>query len=115
MSFNVTDPSGNIANQIRRTVVVEDMFMGINSLNNSGKIKIYPNPSNGKFTIDVENGSAIQTIKVYSIIGSLVKEISVSGTNKSIDIDMTGINEGMYIVKVEGAGKTFTQKINIIK
>jgi len=115
VTFNVIDPSGNVAKQARRTVIVEDMFLGINTANSSGKIKIYPNPSNGKFTIDLENGSAIQTIKMYSIIGSLVKEISVSGANKSIDIDMTGMNEGMYIVKVEGAGKTFTQKINIVK
>ncbi|MEI6594444.1 MAG: immunoglobulin-like domain-containing protein, partial [Bacteroidota bacterium] len=114
VAFNVTDPSGNIASQVRRTVIVKEST-GISTVSSLEKIKIYPNPSNGKFTIDLENGSAIQTIKVYSIIGSLVKEISVSGTNKSIDIDMSGMNEGMYIVKVEGAGKTFTQKINIVK
>jgi len=115
VSFNLTDPSGNIAKEVLRTVIVRAKIGGINSISTTEKIKIYPNPSNGKFIIDNENGTSIQSIKVYAIIGSLVKEITVTGTNKTIEVDLTGINEGMYIVKLEGAGKTFTQKINIIK
>jgi hypothetical protein len=115
VSFNVTDPSGNVANNLVRSVRVIDMFMGVNNIKTNGQLKIYPNPSNGKFTIDLENGTVAQTVKVYSIIGSLVQEIAVNKNSKSIDVDMTGLNEGIYIVKVEGDGKTFTHKINIVK
>jgi len=113
--YNVTDPSGNVATQVVRTVRVVDRFSGINSLNANEKMKIYPNPNNGKFTIDIENSSSIQTIKVYSIIGSLVQEISVNKNSKTVNIDMTGEVEGIYIVKLESTDGNFTQKINIAK
>ena len=113
--YNVTDPSGNIATQVVRTVRVVDRFSGISSLNDNEKMKIYPNPNNGKFTIDIENSSAIQTIKVYSIIGSLIQEITVNKNSKTVNIDMTGEDEGIYIVKLESTEGYFTQKINIVK
>jgi hypothetical protein len=111
--FDITDPSGNIANTVIRTVNVIDMFEGVNTVNSNNKISIYPNPNNGKFTVDYESG--VQSIKVYSSIGALVKESIVNRNSKSAEIDMTGMNEGIYIVKVEGNGNSFTQKITLIK
>ena len=115
VTFNVTDPSLNVAKTVRRTVIVEDMFEGVNSLNASAKLKIYPNPNNGKFTVELDNKTAIQSVKVYSIIGSLIKVIPVNVNNKNIDVDLRDVNEGIYIVKVESQSGSFTQKINIIK
>jgi hypothetical protein len=53
-------------------------------------------------------------VKVYNIIGSLVREQSVKG-NKTIEIDMSTEREGVYIVRVEGNGKSYTQKMNLVK
>ena len=115
VTFNVTDPSGNIAKSVKRTVFVVDMFLGVNTLNTSEKMRIYPNPSNGKFTVSFENETSLQSIKIYSIIGSLVKDIAVNTNTKNVDVDMSDVNEGIYIVKIDGANGSFTQKINIIK
>ena len=115
VTFNVTDPSHNIAKQLRRTVIVQDMFLGVNNLDGAEQMKIYPNPGNGKFTIELENGTSIQTVKVYNIIGSLMKEQTVKGSDRSIAVDISGVSEGVYIVKMEGIGKSYIQKINIVK
>ncbi len=119
VTFDLTDLSGNKANQIRRTVIVDPntdpLHTGINSVSAIGKMKIYPNPNNGKFTVELENKTTVETIKIYSIIGTLIKEVLVNTNSKNIDIDMTGVSEGIYIVKLDGQSGSFTQKINVIK
>jgi hypothetical protein len=116
VTYNLTDPSGNIAKKVIRTVIVSDVsstgISGVNSADNG--IKLYPNPSNGKFTVEIDNAIEVQTVKVYNIIGSLVREQSVKG-NKTIEIDMSTEREGVYIVRVEGNGKSYTQKMNVVK
>ena len=115
VTFKLTDPSGNVGKTVTRTVIVnEESFSGIANANASSTIKLYPNPNNGKFTIDAE-GTEISSVKVYNIIGTLVKEISNRDNSKTIEIDMTGVSEGVYIVRTEGQGKIATQKITIVK
>jgi len=117
VTYNVSDISGNKANEVRRAVIVseESENVGIHSLNASGKMNIYPNPNNGKFTIELVNSTSVQTIKVYSVIGALVKEISVSANAKNSAMDLSDVNEGIYIIKLDGPSGSFTQKINIVK
>jgi len=115
VSFNDIDPSGNIANTVIRTVKVQDMFGGINTVSAANKMKIYPNPNNGKFTVEIDNGTAIHSINVYSIIGSLVKTIQVNTNSKNIEIDMSDASEGIYIVKIDSQDGSYTQKVNIVR
>ncbi|MEI6509289.1 MAG: T9SS type A sorting domain-containing protein, partial [Bacteroidota bacterium] len=115
VNYSLTDPSGNVADMVTRMVIVnEAATTGISNVNGTSAMKLYPNPNNGKFTIDAE-GTEITSVKVYNIIGTLVKEISNKDNSKTIEIDMTGVSEGVYIVKMEGPGKVSTQKITIVK
>jgi hypothetical protein len=52
---------------------------------------------------------------VYDIIGTLVKEVSIKSPAKTIDMDLTGMSEGVYIIRMEGTNASITQKINIVK
>ncbi len=116
VTYDLTDPSGNAASQESRIVIIEEkVTSGISSVTDNGRMKLYPNPNNGKFAIDIEEGMNIQTVKVYNIIGSLVKEQAVKATDKTIEVNMTGASEGVYMVKMEGAGKTYMEKISVVK
>ena len=116
VTYDITDPSGNIADQVTRMVIVEEKVeAGIGSVNTNGQMKLYPNPSNGKFTIELGDGMDIRTVKVYNIIGSVVKEQQVKANSKIIDMDLSGVSEGVYVVRMEGEAKSFTQKINLVK
>lgn len=66
---------------------------------------IYPNPATGLISISgVDN---IKSIKVYSILGSLEKE--VFNTNQ---IDISELSSGIHLIKVDnGTGTVFTKKI----
>ena len=66
---------------------------------------IYPNPATDLISISgVDN---IKSIKVYSILGSLEKE--VFNTNR---IDVSELSSGIHLIKVDnGTGTAFTEKI----
>ncbi|MDC3195899.1 T9SS type A sorting domain-containing protein [Flavobacteriaceae bacterium] len=66
---------------------------------------IYPNPATDLISISgVDN---IKSIKVYSILGSLEKE--VFNTNQ---IDISELSSGIHLIKIDnGTGTVFTEKI----
>jgi len=85
------------------------LLNGINE-NEANTIGIYPNPSNGKFTVNVEkfnNGE----IRVYSIVGSLILSQSIHKANNEFDLSVYG--KGMYFVKYTDtkSGKSWTEKL----
>lgn len=55
---------------------------------------IYPNPSQGKFSIQVLN-SELKTINVYNLQGKLIQSISV--LNTSVELDLSQQASGMFI------------------
>jgi hypothetical protein len=66
-------------------------------------IMIYPNPATDK--IYVEGAQYIKSIKIYSILGSLEKE--VFNTNQ---VDISEISTGIHLIKVDN-GTVFTKRI----
>jgi hypothetical protein len=64
---------------------------------NTNLILCYPNPSNGRFTI--ENKTASPTdIGIYNLYGALILEKNVSA-NSSIQVSLNGEANGMYVIK----------------
>ena len=61
-------------------------------------IKVYPNPTTGKVFVLVQN--PIDKITLFSSTGVKLTEIN-STKNSTIEVDFTGYNTGLYILKVE--------------
>ena len=76
--------------------------------------KVYPNPSEGVFTIDL---GAIQFrgntshVKVYNLAGSLL--FSKVEKNKLFSIDLTNYPAGIYTINITGNGNSISK--NVIK
>jgi len=85
------------------------LLNGINEIE-SNTIGIYPNPSNGKFTVNVENFNNGE-IKVYSIVGSLILSQSINKANNEFDLSNNG--KGLYFVQYTDtkSGKSWTEKL----
>lgn len=76
-------------------------FTGIEKINNVktlNKLKIYPNPSNGIFTIEFTPQSNEKTIYVFDSVGKLVlsKEIENYGIEQ---INLSALDNGIYYIK----------------
>ena len=69
-------------------------------------IRIYPNPTQSRFTItNTENA----TIQLYTILGQEILQIDNAEKNTVISIDF--LPQGVYVLKVEKNNKTSTHKI----
>lgn len=70
-------------------------------------IKIYPNPTSGKFTVELE-GNTLSTINITDITG---KQVFTSKASDSLDIDLSHLQKGVYIVNVQANNGVKTQKV----
>lgn len=77
-------------------------------------------PSNRKIKIGVLGGKTVRvllpldfpnaTLKILDLNGQVRKVFSVSGTDASKLLTLTGLTEGIYILKVENQQSTFSEK-----
>ncbi|HXB11943.1 MAG TPA: T9SS type A sorting domain-containing protein, partial [Bacteroidia bacterium] len=63
----------------------------------SSDVKVYPNPSNGIFTVQIANNYNNQT-EVYNMLGE--KVYSAKQTAKNTLIDLSGKSKGVYFYSV---------------
>lgn len=74
-------------------------------------VLVYPNPTHDKFTVSLNpNDELPQSISVRSVLGNEVKKIN-SVTDRNLTIDLSDCSDGVYIVNVNYADKTLTNKI----
>lgn len=81
----------------------------VNDIDNS-MINIYPNPTDGIFTIQTE-GESTYTVQIFNAIGELVLERTVSNATESFDLSAEA--SGIYTIKIVGTEGVTTQKITI--
>jgi poly(3-hydroxybutyrate) depolymerase len=70
---------------------------------------VYPNPSEGVFTISNLDGTSIHLIEIYDITGKRVA--SLNPYSSLVIVDITAMAKGMYTVKVQGAEAVQTIRI----
>jgi D-alanyl-D-alanine carboxypeptidase len=73
-------------------------------------VKVYPNPNNGKFTLELSNIESGVTISIYNIQGTRVYQSSAKNLICQ-KINLTGIRKGIYFVKVLDGKEQLTTKM----
>ncbi|MCF7560274.1 spondin domain-containing protein [Sabulilitoribacter multivorans] len=77
-------------------------------------IKIYPNPTNGNITISNIKNIELSTVQVYNVLGRLIKEISLKNGLNKVNLDLTSLNQGVYLLSLNDSnGRSKTQKLVI--
>ena len=75
------------------------------------RISIYPNPSNGNFTVV---SSEDVNIEILEMSGKLLKEVSVK-SNQEQAINLDNVTAGVYLIRVFNQNSSSTQRIVIAK
>ncbi|MBM3436256.1 MAG: T9SS type A sorting domain-containing protein [Bacteroidetes bacterium] len=76
----------------------------------SVRIDIMPNPSSGKFRVNI-HGDFHATIIVYNLLGEEITQIKSNPDDDKTLIDLSDQNEGIYFVKIKAAGSSIIRKI----
>ena len=75
-------------------------------------ISIYPNPANTQLSID--NGDiAMQELLLYDISGRLLKRVSVHANTTSLDV--SDLQNGIYLIKITTRDAAFVRKIQVVR
>ncbi|MEI7980208.1 MAG: C25 family cysteine peptidase [Bacteroidota bacterium] len=83
--------------------------------NDLGGLSVYPNPSDGKFTLRFANGKESVHIRIMNAIGNVVYEAAYVPAGRAKTIDLSAQPKGIYMIRVEDANQTITRKIVIGK
>ena len=76
--------------------------VGIDNPSTLSEVKVYPNPTSGKFTVDTEN---FEGVEVYDVSGRLI----IKSALKTIDLEEQ--SKGLYLLKINANGTTQEFKV----
>jgi GEVED domain/Secretion system C-terminal sorting domain/Fibronectin type III domain len=103
-SSELTDTNAETAEEVSASIRAASML--------DDKVTIYPNPSNGLFTITCANG--IVSYQIYNTSGTMIKESTNAVPFDHIDIDLQNNVQGLYYVKATTTyGDTHYEKLYI--
>ena len=74
------------------------------------EIKIYPNPSNGNFTIDT-TGFENLTVSIYTSMGRNVYQLN--NLKDQAKVDLSNLPKGIYFVTLTSGSETIQKKVVI--
>ena len=87
-----------------------------NNIDNNS-VNIYPNPSTGEFFVDMKTlGGSSVTISIYDVVGTLIKQLSVSPDNTQQPFSFNLLNhaKGLYLIKIETDKSVLNRIITIM-
>jgi len=93
----------------------EEILTPDNSLVNAGNLKeisFYPNPTNGKITVNISG--KIEALYLYDISGKLLAQYPINREKQRI-IDLSNYSTGVYILKFFDNGKAYDAKVLLMR
>ena len=75
-----------------------------------GIVSIFPNPTTSRFTVE---GQGLNHVMVYNLMGQKVYEMACQG--ESVDINLSDVESGIYMVRVSTDNGEVTKRITVIR
>ncbi|KGO89709.1 T9SS-dependent M36 family metallopeptidase [Flavobacterium suncheonense] len=85
--------------------------LAVDQFHNEKAIRVYPNPTQGQLNIAIHNYSGKLNIQVFDLNGRKVFNQEVNDFNAQRAINLSNLQTGMYLIKVNGDNLNYTQKI----
>jgi hypothetical protein len=103
-----TGPGNNL--YLDNINIIDASAAGIKNIDMNAELNVYPNPNNGSFVIAFANSApSASVITVSNMLGEIV--LTQSNLKTTNEINLQGISNGSYFVKVQTSDKTYIRKI----
>ena len=90
---------------------VSETSTGIDFKSIEPNVKTYPNPTNGKFSITIENAiSKSYDIQINNTVGELISK-RTSVTEKNNEFDLSNYPKGVYLIQIKADKQIIGHKI----
>jgi PKD repeat protein len=120
-NHNTVSPVNTCSSSVCRTVHIDCAGIGFEEFAiDHASIKIFPNPSDGLFTVDFNQtnlNSSIIDIKVYNLLGELVHRSTkdVYKDEKYKEINLQALANGAYYLRLTSGDNIYSVKLVIAK
>ncbi len=106
----LADPNGVGNNLYIDDINIIDNVTGIQNIEKTMDINIYPNPNNGSFMIEINNETEKMFCNLYDVNGKIVLTQAVKGTTT---IDGSSLAEGIYNLSITSNNCLINKRIVI--
>lgn len=87
--------------------------LGINENIINELIRIYPNPTSGKFCIDLKEPKLKMEVEIYNVLGQKIYESSTHYPLPIYEIDFSSYTKGVYLIKINDGENSYSEKIMV--
>ena len=88
----------------------------VHEINDSEVISVYPQPAKDNLNIDIKlSNNDENRLDLYDIQGKVLLSTVVNQNSNNVSLDVSGLNSGIYFVKVQSKDNLYTKKVQIIK
>lgn len=88
----------------------QGMLASLEKINKISQIKLFPNPSKNKITIESSDNKQLKQVLFYSLSGKLIKKVNLIPSVSNRNISVKELPKGFYFVKIIGENKDVTLK-----
>jgi len=107
--FEVNTLGGTI-----KYVVKDPTITAFTDLNDHYDFKIFPNPTENWFTIDLDFLTNRKiAIEIIDINGAIIKQLNITVQSNQVHINLNDIEAGLYLVKLRNQGKILESRLLI--
>lgn len=99
------------------STTTKDVSINVLGVNNiaEGKLKVYPNPTAGVVSVDVENNIQVSKLQVVDMLGKVVAAQNANSATSTYNFDLTAQSAGIYFVQIHTANGIYSKKITVSK
>ncbi len=93
-------------------LISKDSFatLGIDEISSNRRINIYPNPATDHIQFTIPN-QTVHNITIIDLSGKLMMEIEINAINELVDVNVSGLNPGVYFTKINADAGNYYEKI----
>jgi len=112
----VLDPCNTGQTNSIVAITIQNFIAGVPSVSHPAvKIKVYPVPSQGIFTIEGITDPKV-SLNITNALGQIVMRFDNEAVyNNSVQLDLSSLESGLYNVNFESDGKTISKNIALVK